>query len=399
MKVKLDLLSEKDYIISPREVAGEKVTLVCPTKGKHQWSENELHLRSILCSADGEIISSGFPKFFNYGENKDVDQSLIRAIAAGRVTYSEKLDGSLIIRDIINGNVVFRTRGSHNLGSFEEPVMTLIKEKYPILLDSNFGSTLNCSMLFEFISPDNKIIVSYSKPEIYFLGAMILFHGDLKPKFYPANTFGKLSEKMGVPVPPTYKLSGSVQSIVDHIGMWEGSEGVVVNILGEDGDTYSLVKIKCREYVKLHSLRYHLSESKIQQICWAGDIQSEESLRLYLANLGLDWEMTSFVTPIVKSYLEKRRQREGEISKFLNDLEVEGLTRLVDKRDIALALKELWDDDTKFFAMGLWYLSGNTSRFEDTKWSYLIDIPVRSVSEYLKEGRLILSKYSKGNFD
>jgi hypothetical protein len=76
-------------------------------------------------------------------------------------------------------------------------------------------------------------------------------------------------------------------------------------------------------------------------------------------------------------------------------LEIEGLTRLTEKREIALALKELWDDDTKFFTMGIWYLSGNMSRFEDTKWSYLIDIPVKSVADYLKEGRMILASYSR----
>lgn len=396
MKVNLASLNEKEYIVSFRDLFDSSaVVLVCPTKGKHKWEEEELHLRSLLCSPDGEIISSGFPKFFNYGENKDIDNYLTKAISDGRVSYTEKMDGSLVIRDVIGGKVNFRTRGSHNLGSFEEVILTLIKDKYPLLLDPDFGSAVHWSMLFEYVSPDNKIIVSYAKPELYFLGVMVLFYGDRKPRFYPAFTLEKLAERMQVPIPTTHKLGFDIKSVLSKVGEWEGSEGIVVNVLDEDGDTYHLVKIKSKEYIKLHSLRYHLSESKIEQICWAGDIQSEDSLRLYLANLGLDWEATSFVIPIVKNYLEKRRQREADISKFLNDLEIEGLTRLTEKREIALALKELWDDDTKFFTMGIWYLSGNMSRFEDTKWSYLIDIPVKSVADYLKEGRMILASYAR----
>src|SRR5262245_13940787 len=101
--------------------------LITPLKSKHVWAESELHLRSLLVNADGDVLSSGFPKFVNYGENKEHDKTFRLSLGYGTVAFHEKLDGTLIILDFIDGKPHFRTRGSHDLGAFEEPVMRCIQ--------------------------------------------------------------------------------------------------------------------------------------------------------------------------------------------------------------------------------------------------------------------------------
>jgi hypothetical protein len=394
--MRIDIASlSKDFVVSQREVAGSPHILVCPGKGKHQWNPNELHLRSLLLKPNGEIVSSGFPKFFNYRENPVVDSLIQSSVASGKAFYAQKLDGSLIIRTIINGQVVFRTRGSHNLGALEQPVISLIQEKYPLLLDPEFGSAINWSMLFEFVSPDHRVILSYSEPQLYFLGAMLMFYGEKIPQFYPAHTFEKLHQRMGVPIPTRYYLSGSLLEVTEKIKGWTNSEGIVLYIPKEDG-SYDLAKIKTEEYLNLHALRFNLSQSKVEQVCWVGDIQSVESMRLYLSSLGLDWETTSFVIPIVEGYLKRRQEGEGEISEFISSLEAEGLDKLTDKRAIALGLKEICDEDNKLFSLGLFYLMGDKVKFEDAKLGYLIGIPAKSVKEYFKSGRAMLKDFNPG---
>ena len=90
-------------------------TLVIPRKDKFRWDEAELHLRSLVLDAHGHVVSAGFPKFFNLGENPAHDHSLSRAMAGGTVEFPEKIDGSLIVADRIRGVARLRTRGRRDL--------------------------------------------------------------------------------------------------------------------------------------------------------------------------------------------------------------------------------------------------------------------------------------------
>ena len=115
-------------------VEEEGETLVIPLKDKFRWCEDELHLRSLVLDATGEVISTGFPKFFNYGEDPERDRDLAAAIAHGVVEFPEKLDGSLIVADRIRGTPRLRTRGRRVLGEFASEIEALIASDYPQLL-------------------------------------------------------------------------------------------------------------------------------------------------------------------------------------------------------------------------------------------------------------------------
>ncbi len=397
MKIDLSSVNRQEFFVSDREILdGEPVVLICPTKGKHQWVKEELHLRSLLCREDGTIICSGFPKFFNYGEDKDFDLVTQNAIVNGEAKYFEKMDGSLIIRTIINGKVSFRTRGSSDLGEFTHPVMSIVKQKYPLLLDPNFSSSMDMSLLFEYVSPGNKIILNYSQPDLYFLGFMIIYSNEVAPRYYPPSALPNISERLGIKSPKEYDLGCDLDAIRNQVSGWQGKEGIVIGVPREGG-SYLLTKLKTEEYIKLHSLRYHLSDAKIEQICWAGDILEEEALRKILTSAGLDWEVTAFVSPIFQKYLDKRIQKEQELVDFLNLIEKEGLSKLEDKKEIAMALKDICDEDTKLFPIGIYYLTEGHARYETARMSFLMDVSSKSVKSYLQEGKSILASISSND--
>lgn len=93
---------------------GENV-LVLPTKGNFMraadWTEEELLFRSLMFNREtGQVVSAGLPKFFNYGESELDTILLNNKLAQGEpVLFTEKMDGSLLIRSVINGKVRLRT--------------------------------------------------------------------------------------------------------------------------------------------------------------------------------------------------------------------------------------------------------------------------------------------------
>ena len=112
--------------------AGE--SLVIPRKDKFRWAEGEVHLRSLVLDSEGHVVSAGFPKFFNLGENPAHDRALSEAMAGGGVEFPEKIDGSLIVADRIGGVARLRTRGRRDLGELAADVEPLVARLYPRLM-------------------------------------------------------------------------------------------------------------------------------------------------------------------------------------------------------------------------------------------------------------------------
>ncbi len=163
--INFDEINRDEFQISKRflKEIGE-VILITPSFEKHKWTPSELHLRSLLCTPDGKICSSGFQKFKNLGEDPEVDLLVKQSILEGKSWFTSKMDGSLVIRSVINGKVHFRTRGSHTLGEgFIGPIMKMVQERYPKLLDPNLDARY--SILFEYTSPENKIVVDYAQED------------------------------------------------------------------------------------------------------------------------------------------------------------------------------------------------------------------------------------------
>lgn len=204
------------------------VYVITPALAMFSWEPHELYLRSLVVRAhDGLVISAGFPKFFDFGENKHSDGLTVASLANGATHLTKKMDGTLIIRAVVADSdfVYWRTRGAHQLGAFEEPVMALIRERHSKLLDPEYER--EGFLLFEYTAPTNQIVVRYGEPKLWGLAKTYAIdipkNGDPEclwakpshPRIHVAPFPSDVTREAGVEQVPTYGFSVNYRTTRD----------------------------------------------------------------------------------------------------------------------------------------------------------------------------------------
>lgn len=280
-------------------------TLVIPRKDKFRWDEGELHLRSLVLDARGHVISAGFPKFFNLGENPAHDRGLAEAMAAGTVEFPEKIDGSLIVADRIGGVARLRTRGRRHLGEFASEVEPLVARLYPRLTAFLQDDPLldEHSLLFELVSPTRAVVLRYDEARLHLLGAVS--KRTITPR-WDAPLLAYLTGATGVEAAPIHPLPIDLDAALEQVRGWKGREGVVGRFRTADGAP-RLIKIKATDYLRLHAYRSLLGGAGALKIAWLLDLHDASEIEPALARHGLDWEAAQFARAEVEPYLDRRR--------------------------------------------------------------------------------------------
>lgn len=288
--------------------------LIVPKKSKHVWTEEERKFRSLLVDSEGRVLSSGFPKFLNVGENCADDAAFQEALAEGRVTFTEKRDGSLIIVDLIGKGIHFRTRGNFDLGDFEAPVMGLVRERYPDLIRWFERAPFwfdGCSLLFEYTAPENRIVVRYDEARLSFLG--VVDKSDLSVHV-GEDVYHHLRTNVGIISPRYYEFdTRDWQVIAPAIRGWQDDEGVVASFRTYKG--LRMVKIKATQYVKLHAIKFKL-EGKVNKLAFLLGIKSQDEVLPKLAAFGIDYEATQYIQDEMTAYLTKLAEVERNWAHF-----------------------------------------------------------------------------------
>lgn len=286
--------------------------LVVPTKtGKphhSQWPEAERPFRSLMLDPrDGRPISVGFPKFFNYGELKEDTERLDAALLADEpVFFTEKLDGSLIIRSVIDGAVHLRTRGTAGGGDHVELAERLMAELYPVLGDPGFEP--DASLLLELVSPDFRLVIDYPDDDLHLVGAVD--HDTLRLRDVPE--LQKLGAENGLPVAEMIELPREPETLLDVVRAWSDREGVVASCASGQ----VLVKVKAAEYLARHRLRFALSARVVREICLERDVRSLEDFKAFLEEQNADWELVSDSRPLVETFLEARARAVAKLEEL-----------------------------------------------------------------------------------
>jgi hypothetical protein len=293
MKIDLARINRDDFDVKERDGR----YLVNPAKSKHVWTDEELKFRSLLLDKDGNVISSGFPKFRNYGEDKIDDADFRVSLAHGSVTFREKMDGTLIIADFDdNGVIRLRTRGNFDLGDFSEPVLKLVENNKAFL----FLLSNRYSYLFEYTGPENRIVIRYDEPKLTYLGRV-----DKHTLTVDLEAFGYYAALFQVDAAPTYHLTHDFEDLMRQIKAWDDKEGVVAEFSREDGSR-RLIKIKATQYIKLHSIKFKL-EGKVNKLAFLLGITTQDEAVEKLSAMGIDAEAQSYIKPELDAYLEKYR--------------------------------------------------------------------------------------------
>lgn len=259
MVINLQSIDQNQFMVHPHVIGGRTVYLIQPQHIGCKWTQSNKHLRSSVWDHEGNLVSAGFSKFTNWGENPDnfpVPTSL------KNTTIVEKLDGSLLIVSKWNGEIILRTRGTVDATVLDNGYeLEIFKEKYlPNLMAACPQNTWDFSFLFEWVSPVNRIILNYGEhPEWYLVGYLI------------HNTYSLLDQsaldfwatEIGCPRPPTYTFP-SIDDLLKNIEQWKGKEGVVIY----SNNDQTLHKVKGLWYLALHRMKEALASFDKVIDCW-----------------------------------------------------------------------------------------------------------------------------------
>lgn len=272
--------------------------LVTPTRFKHRWRRSELWYRSAILSHDGSVRSMGLPKFRNLGEDDAESATFTRAIERGEdVLFTEKMDGSLAIRSVIGGRVVWRTRGTFEGGDEYGPAIQAAAERYPMLADPSFMD--GHSMHFEFVHPGFQIVIRYAQPDLVLLSAVR--HSDLAMATY--EQLIELASAYDLNLVGVHELPRRVDELRAIVDAFEGIEGVVARY-GEGEQR--LIKLKGLEYLRQHRLNFSFGLRETLRVCQEQDFASEQEFTDHLFSLAMDWEVIQTKLPIYAVWARAR---------------------------------------------------------------------------------------------
>ena len=191
--------------------------------------------RGIKFKPNGELLARPYHKFFNYGEpNADiVDWNLPYKVYG-------KLDGSMVHGVYLNGDIrLMSRRGITDVSIQAEKLLTGELRNF---IHGYF--LLGVTTIFEYISPDNRIVVFYPESSLV-LTAMRWNMGGQYLNL-------ELLERLGL-----NKVNEFPFSSPDQISPLKGIEGVVVR-----WPSGSMLKIKTEEYLAIHKAKSTLAQER-----------------------------------------------------------------------------------------------------------------------------------------
>lgn len=129
---------------------------------EQRWDAATRNCRGLIVDDAGEIVARPYPKFHNLAEH-DGDRLPVIAPATPCVTY-DKLDGSLIIMSMFDGEMVLATRGSFQSDQAKW-AKAWLGENLP-----NWHPRDGLTYLFEAIYRENQIVIPYDYEGLVLLG-------------------------------------------------------------------------------------------------------------------------------------------------------------------------------------------------------------------------------------
>lgn len=212
--------------------------------------------RSIVFDLDDcSVALASIRKFKNFDEDKgdwSISNIYLKYNNANEITFTNKMDGSYQQYRWDSKNNQIIGSGSQALNPQEswrlEKGLKLLKNNGYIPLLKFYP---NCTFCFEFVSPDNPIVVKYDKKD----EGLYLFavRNNLNGLEWDYNSFKTKADNFGVKCVESYETSlNEVLNNVDNYRSDE-KEGWVISLwTDEDSDVPFRVKIKTTDYVLMH---------------------------------------------------------------------------------------------------------------------------------------------------
>jgi RNA ligase len=201
--------------------------------------------RGLKFAPDGALIARPFHKFFNLGEKRTPKDE---PWDAGHVVL-DKLDGSMIHPAMVAGDMVFMTRMGISAQSRQawDKAGPGLRQLCKHMLAAGY------TPIFEFTSPDNRIVVAYERPELTLLAIRHMRTG----LYMPHLEVERIGAEHGVAVVRSFGAVEDVAVFWNDARALKGVEGYVIAF--ENGHR---IKIKADAYVLRHKALAGLAYEK-----------------------------------------------------------------------------------------------------------------------------------------
>lgn len=251
--------NDNDFIVSKDETTG--LYGIRYTSLGVDWSKPYMTVaRGLVIDEIGNIITTPYSKFFNYKQYtpETKPEYLTDEFVNYHCDYNpevesydvlEKLDGSMIAVSSYNGELLFSSTRKPN-STFSDKAKEWVKNN---LTDEKINNMISevengATLIFEYIGPENKIVVNYDREELVLTGAVVMHGGYLMTYLY--ESLVKVANDIGVRV---VRLLGNQSDYTPNklleIGKEEkGIEGFVLRF----GTSGKQIKIKTEEYIEKH---------------------------------------------------------------------------------------------------------------------------------------------------
>jgi len=221
--------------------------------------------RGLIFWPDGRVMSRPFHKFFNVGEREETQLHNVDLTFMTH-TIMEKMDGSMIRPMIVNGQLRLGTKMGVTDTSIEAEKVLDAMPNADEVCDFLEGLVYDgVTPLFEFVSPDNRIVLKYEQPALVLLALRSNYDGVYMD--YIGRKGAKL--KGMFPTAPEYgSVDGSFEDYIARQREAEGREGDIIRF-----SNGHMLKIKNDWYVRIHKVKDKIrSDRHVLALLLANDL-------------------------------------------------------------------------------------------------------------------------------
>lgn len=278
MKIDLSSINIEDggFMVHQHFIGGNEVFLVQPQFIGTKWSLDTMHFRSSVWDAEGNLISASYPKFFNLGEHPELTP--VPTSLKG-TSLMQKLDGSTLILSRWKGHTIARTRGTIDATKLDNGYeVEYLLSKYPKvkeLLES--ADTLGFSLIFEWTSPENVIVINYGdEPDMVLTG--MIYHDSYR--LASQAVLDSLAIELDVKRPQSYSFD-SMEQMQEAVKLFKGVEGLCLYY----NDGQNILKCKGEWYLRAHRFKSDVaSVEKIVDLWFGMDCPDYQSFIEFITN-------------------------------------------------------------------------------------------------------------------
>lgn len=297
MKLDRSLLDNENFKITEHKIAGELCTFVRPqgVGAFNVWNNHNLMYRSSIWNYSGDLISAGYPKFFNLEEKPHITPFNGNLYGCSII---EKIDGSCLIVSKYRGQFIFRTRGS--IDAREMPnghEIDYLVQKYDTFFNKlrNGPDSIKESYIFEWVTPQNKIVIGYTEPDLYLTNIIDHENYTLRDQ----ESLDIFAQMNGFKRPARYYFN-SLSEMLNSISSWCGQEGCC---LYYDNDQH-IRKVKSSWYLKLHAFKSNCNQKTLLSLWFEWDKPTIEEFKRKIESV-FDYECVKMSEPTINCLFEK----------------------------------------------------------------------------------------------